>query len=640
MTKPDDTSGFSQFLAEMRRRHVVRFALGYAAAAFVILQLAEIVFPAFGIGEGGLRVLVVVTALGFPPSLVLAWVYDLTTEGVKRTAGGETKGPVLPRVALLALLVATVGVTGALGAYLAQQGVFDPVAAGPASRSLPLEAVSYEPGTPIQSLAVLPLDDFSPGGDQAYFAAGMHEELIAKLSMLEGVRVVSRTSVMQYAGTTLAMPQIGRELNVDVVVEGSVTRTAERTRVTLQIIHAPSDSHIETLQWDREEVQDVLAFHTEVAHGVVHEIDTSHEETLFASMAANVEPAAQDAYFKGKYEYERGTPDGNEMALEYFKEAVEQDPDFAPAMAGLAGARFLIGIEDPDMVEEEISMAHDEARAALALDSTSVEALEVLAFIERSMPRIRGEEPVIPAPASAPKTVHVMTMSGGADSIVLDMSAFDTAWVSATTTLGERIEEQVRRRTATLERDGGGRGALEARQFMSSGRYAEASRLLEGIVEDNPEMDQAWDMLARSRVASGDAEAAADVVAKWHESDDPRAPDENSVARLEDAVRSEGARGYWAWTLDRATAADAEGRPVPRMEFASAHAALGNVDEALRFLFQALERSEPGIMAVRSDPVWDDVRSDPRFRQFAREAQSLRFSPTRRPNRRPSGNGR
>ena len=120
----------------------------------------------------------------------------------------------------------------------------------------------------------------------------------------------------------------------------------------------------------------------------------------------------------------------------------------------------------------------------------------------------------------------------------------------------------------------------------------------------------------------------------WHESGAPNAPDEAWVLRLEDAVELQGARGYWSWTLDRLTMYDSEGRPVPRVDIAAAHAALGNDDEAFEFLVEALARGEPGVLALRSDPVWDDLRGDRRFREIAREAQTLRFSPTRRA---PSG---
>jgi len=631
MPDNDHTSGFGQFAAEMRRRHVVRFALGYAAAAFVILQLAEIVIPAFGMGEGALRLLVVAVGLGFPPALALAWVYDITTEGIKRTASGDGASPLLPRIALAGLLIATIGVTGALGAYLADQGVFDTVESVPVRGNSPVQTVAYVPGTPIRSIAVLPLDDFSPGSDQAYFASGMHEEIIAKMSLLEGIRVVSRRSVMQYASTTMTMRQIGQELDVDAIVEGSVSRTDDRTRVTLRIVHAQSESEIGTLQWDREEVDDVLAFQTEVAHMVVHELDSDHEEALFASTVATVEPAAQDAYFRGKYEVELGTDEGYRSALDHFEDALEVDPDFASAMAGMAGTRFLIGLDSPGISEEEFAQAHQEARAAIELDSTSLEAFEVLAFIERSMPHVMDDEPLIPAPVSAPKPLRVIRIPGSSDSIMVDVGAFDTTWVVAMTSLGERIEERVRLQTMDVERPGVRQETLAARQLMASGRYAEAAQILEDIVDDSPQMSTAWDMLARTHVTSGDAGSAVSVIETWHETGATGAPDARRVASLDDAVEQNGSWGYWSWQLESLEAREAEGIPVPPSELASVHAALGNDDQAFDYLFEALERGDPGVLGIRSDPVWDDLRSDPRFREVVRQAQSMRFSTRRFP---------
>jgi TolB-like protein/tetratricopeptide (TPR) repeat protein len=641
MPHSNETSGFSQFIAEMRRRHVVRFALGYAAAAFVILQLAEIVFPAFGIGEGGLRVLVVTTGLFFPPALVLAWVYDLTTDGLRRTQLGENaSNPILSKLALFALLMATVAVTGGVGVYLAEQGVFDPSVGPPDARPGPIITAAYDPATPIRSLAVLPLEDFSPNGDQAYFTSGMHEEVISRLAVLQGIRVISRTSVMQYAGTTLSMREIADELGVDVVVEGSVTRTEDRTRVRLRIVHAPSETTIETLEWDREVVDDVLAFQTEVAHMVVHEIDSEHEETMFTRTVANIEPAAQDAYFRGKYEYDRGTDDGYRMALDYFEDAIEEDPEFAPAMAGLAGARFLIGLGDPESSAEQLEQAQDEAQAALELDPTSVEALEVLGYIERTMPSMMGEDVLIPAPKLAPTVMHIMSAPGEADSIMIDVSAFDTTWVAAVTSLGAGLEERIRRREIGGPRARPEGAEFDARQLVISGRFTDATEALKEIVEADPEGAAAWEMLARAHMTSGDVENAVEAMRAWHDADPSRAPGEASVARLDEAVRLEGSDGYWAWQLDRLTELDQEGRRVPRTEIAAAHAALGNTDLAFDFLFQSLENGEPGIFTLRSDPVWDDLRADPRFRQLTRQAQLMRFSPTRRSGRGGAGTGR
>ena len=207
-------SRLSQFVAEMKRRHVVRFGIAYLAAIFGLLQLADVVLPAFGIGETGLRILVVTVTLLFPPALVVAWIYDVTATGVERTerAPGEVRTGLLPALTLLAV---TVVVVGSVALWLVRRGVLDetPETAQPVV-SEP-ELVAYQPGTPIRSLAVLPLQDFSGDGVGDYFTSGMQEELIAQLSQIPGLRVVSRTSVQRLAQANLTVPGIGRELQVE-----------------------------------------------------------------------------------------------------------------------------------------------------------------------------------------------------------------------------------------------------------------------------------------------------------------------------------------------------------------------------------------------------------------------------------------
>lgn len=630
MTDVNQKSELGQFLAEMRRRRVVRFALAYAAAAFVALQLAEIVFPAFGIGEGGLRILVVVTTLGFPPSLVLAWVYDLTRHGLRRTEEAPT-GPVLQRLALVGLVMVTFGATGALGLYLARQGVFLPT---PQEASAPTSApaarsAAYDPSEPIRSIAVLPLDDFSPGGDQAYFTASMHEELIAKLSMIDGVRVVSRTSSMRFAGTDLTMPQIGRELGVDVVVEGSVSRTPERTRVTLQLIHAPSDSHITTLQWDREEVTDVLAFQTEIAREVVDEVGAQDGGGLLTEASNEVAPAAQDAYFRGRYEYQKGTPEGLRLAYDYFQEASREDPDFAPALAGMAGTRFLMGLDEAQVSADELTEAREVALAALEADSTSMEALDVLTLIERSLPRVTAGDARIPAPPRTIRQTHVIAMPDGADSIVIDMHVIDTSWVAAMTPLGERIEERVSLMAQAGDRSGTARPIARAGAHLVSGRYAEAASLLEQVVEEAPQASRAWEMLIRAYVSTGALDQAGRAAEKWRDSGAPGAPGHTAVAALRGALAAAGVGGYWAWQRQRLDSSSERGEQVTRMDYATAHAALGDRERALRYLVEAIEAGEPGVPGIRSDPAWDSLRRDPTFLELARQVETLHFTRSR-----------
>jgi tetratricopeptide (TPR) repeat protein len=233
----------------------------------------------------------------------------------------------------------------------------------------------------------------------------------------------------------------------------------------------------------------------------------------------------------------------------------------------------------------------------------------------------------------------VVTTDDSIGSVRVGPGTFDTVWAAAVTSLGERIDAQVRSRA--LRRDGesvaGAREAAEARRMMASGRYAEAARALEAVVVESPRMAPAWDLLARSHAATGNMSAATGAVERWHDSGAPDAPDASEVQRLEDAIGAEGARGYWVWRLERLSAEEDEGDPVSRTELAAAHAALGHRDEAFRLLDEALDRREPAVLTLRSDPVWDDLRADSRFPALARRAQAIRFSGPGRPPRRDGG---
>ncbi|NCG31980.1 MAG: hypothetical protein GWP44_03785, partial [Proteobacteria bacterium] len=496
----------------------------------------------------------------------------------------------------------------------------------------PVELAIYDPSEAINSIAVLPLADFSEGGDQAYFTAGMHEELIAKLSMVEGLRVVSRTSVTQYAGTTKSAPAIGRELGVDALIEGSATRVGDQVRVTLQIIHARSDSHIQTLQFDRE-VTNVLALQTEIAHAVVHEIEGEHAETAFTEVAMNVEPMVQEAYLKGRYEYERGTPEGYRMAFDYFQDAVQNDPDFAPALTGIASARFMVDMEDGEANPVEVQLAREEAAQSLEMDAQSIETREVLSLIERSIPRLMPEAPV----EGQPTMVHVVSIPGMADSIVMDISAFDTTWVDALTGLGDKLERLVRLRMVRGEGDGLAERAGAARQLLGAGRFGDATELLEDVVSANPESTPAWSLLVRTHMSGGDPMGAVGASRDWSESGALGAPSAADIQTLERAVAESGAAGYWSWTLGRLTTELGAGGHVSHIDLAAANAGMGDDDAAFTHLAAALADAEPGLLTLRSDPVWDDLRRDSRFESLLSEARDLRFSPTMRGRR---GGGR
>src|SRR5713226_3507031 len=195
----------------------------------------------------------------------------------------------------------------------------------------------------IESLAVLPLENLSHDPEQEYFADGMIEALITDLSKIGALRVISRTSVMHYKGTKKTVPEIARELNVDGVIEGSVQRSGERVRITAQLIHAPTDTHLWAESYERE-LQDILALEDDVARSIAREIKVKltpqAQARLTGAHAVNVE--AHDDYLKGRFFWNQRTPEGLKKAIQYFRQALERDPKYAAAYAGIADSYSLL----------------------------------------------------------------------------------------------------------------------------------------------------------------------------------------------------------------------------------------------------------------------------------------------------------
>ena len=313
-------SRFAEFIGELKRRHVGRVAIAYAAVTFILLQTGEIVLPAFQAPEWALRLMVVLLLLGFPIAIALAWVYEITSKGIRRTPDREPGEPgrpgrYLPRVAFLGLTFVTVA---AVGWWVVRWTLSDETlaATAPAATAVPVSAAA---AAPISSLAVLPLQDFSEEPGQEYFAAGLHEALVYELSQIEALRVVSRTTVTRYAGTTLSMPEIAEELSAQGIVEGSVLRAGDRVRITVQLIHGATDTHLWSGSYERE-LEDIIALQSEVAQAIAREIRaelTPEEETHFASLAT-VDPEAHEAYLRGRYEQAKGTPEGFQSAIRFY----------------------------------------------------------------------------------------------------------------------------------------------------------------------------------------------------------------------------------------------------------------------------------------------------------------------------------
>jgi TolB-like protein/DNA-binding winged helix-turn-helix (wHTH) protein/Flp pilus assembly protein TadD len=235
----------------------------------------------------------------------------------------------------------------------------------------------------IRSLAVLPLENLSGDPSQDYFSDGMTDELITELGQISGLRVISRTSVMTYKGARKPLPQIARELNVDTVVEGTVMRSGNQVRITAQLIDAPADKHLWAQSYEGD-VRQTLTLQRQVARAIAEEIHielTSHERDVLKSVKT-VNPDAYEAYLKGRYFWNKRTADGMKKAIDYFDQAIEKDPNYAQAYAGLTDSYALAGDWKYGVLapKEAYPKAKAAAIRAIELDNTLGEAHISLAF--------------------------------------------------------------------------------------------------------------------------------------------------------------------------------------------------------------------------------------------------------------------
>ncbi|PYV06888.1 MAG: hypothetical protein DMG10_00545 [Acidobacteria bacterium] len=239
------------------------------------------------------------------------------------------------------------------------------------------------PSPTIRSLAVLPLESLSSDRSQEYFADGMTDELISDLGQISALRVISRTSVMQYKGVRKPLPQIARELNVDAVVEGTVLRSGGQVRITAQLIQARDDRHLWSHSYEGE-LRDALALQNKVASAIAEQIQINlkPKEQLALKKEKAVNPEAHEAYLKGRYFWNKRTDDGLRKAIAYFNQAIEKDPTYAQAYTGLADSYALLGDwEYGGMAPKEaFPKAKAAATKALELDDTLSEAHTSLAF--------------------------------------------------------------------------------------------------------------------------------------------------------------------------------------------------------------------------------------------------------------------
>jgi TolB-like protein/Tfp pilus assembly protein PilF len=361
----------TKFVTELKRRNVYRAAVAYGVVAWFLTQLTTQVFPFFEIPNSAVRFVVIALAIGFPIAMLLAWIYEFTPEGIVRTEDlhpaearsvQRAAGRILDFIIIGALLlVIAMLVVGRLPFYR-QTG----------------EAISQK------SIAVLPFESLSEDKANAYFAEGIQDEILTRLSKIADLKVISRTSTQNYKSRPENLPEIARQLGVAHILEGRVQKSGNVVRVNVQLIKAANDSHLWADTFDRK-LTDLLSVESEVAKAIAEQLRvhlTGREEQIIAAKPTN-NPEAYDAYLRGlAYNVKTTYTPANALgAQKFLKEAVRLDPKFALswALLSIADARGYItqSLEPTVALREEARQA---AETALALQPNLGEALYAKGF--------------------------------------------------------------------------------------------------------------------------------------------------------------------------------------------------------------------------------------------------------------------
>jgi TolB-like protein/Flp pilus assembly protein TadD len=447
----------------------------------------------------------------------------------------------------------------------------------------------------IHSVAVLPLENVSRDPAQEYFADGMTEALISDLAHLRNLRVISRTSIMKYKGVQKSLPEIARELNVDAIIEGSALLVGKRVRISVQLVHARKDEMLWSNRYDRN-LEDVLDLQSDVAQAVAKEIElrVTPSEARRLARRQEVNAEAHLEYLRGQHTVAGSSPQAVELSLRYFQRAIELDPNYAPAWAGIADCHHTRAARGMAPPAEAIAEAEQAARRALELDDSLADAYAVLGAIETR--ELRMPEGILmlqkaielnPSLALAHYTLgrvyYCIERHAEAQKEMLHALTLDPLSMIIHTTVGDAY--------------------YYAREYEKSvGYYRKAIAL-------DARFDGAHTDLARSLEALGQFDEAGREYEEGRRLSGGVAGPSFGLAHL---AASRGDTAEARRQLAALTAARSK-RVISAWGIAALHASLGDVDEAFQWLETAVKEGATGLVLLRCHPRLDPIRKDPRY---------------------------
>jgi TolB-like protein/tetratricopeptide (TPR) repeat protein len=570
------------FFAELKRRNVYKVAIAYGVVAWLLMQVASQIFPFFEIPNWAVRLVVLLLIIGFPIALILAWAFELTPEGIKRTevADAAPTEPSAHRAWIYVVVIAgaiSVGVFF-LGRYTSSKQ----------SRGAEL---------PAKSVAVLPFINLSRDPDNAYFAAGIQDEIITRLAKITELKVISCTSTQRFKSAPDDLPAIAKELGVANIMEGSVQRSADQVRVNVQLIKAENDAHLWADTFDRK-LTDIFKIESEIAKTVAEtlraKLTGSEQHAIAARPTENTE--AYQLYLKGRFFWNKRTGENLKKAANYFNEAIGADPKYALAYVGLADAYVLMPFYSGGAPQDCYPKAKAAAKKALELDDTLAEAHTSLAYVLQTYD--------LDFDGSTREFQRAIELNPN----------YATAhhWydIELLVPLG-RFDEAIREAKRGLELDPLSlpiNGAL-GRTYYFTRRYDEAIEQLRKTAEMDPGFYYAHWNLGSALAAKGAIDAAIEEYQKARTlNDDPFV-----LGLLARAYGFSGNKAEAMKILDELAALSKQ-RYVSAYSFALVYLGLGDKEETLRWLEKSYQdRAGNDLAYIRVEPLLDPLRGDPRF---------------------------
>jgi TolB-like protein/Tfp pilus assembly protein PilF len=452
----------------------------------------------------------------------------------------------------------------------------------------------------IESLAVLPLEDLSRNPEQEYFAEGMTEALITSLAKIGLLRVVSRTTVMQYKGVRKPLPAIAAELGVDVIVEGTVLRVENRVRITAQLIDASKETHLWSESYERD-LRDVLALQAEVAQAIAREIRVTLapvDQARFPEIRT-VDPESYEAYLKGRYHWHRRSAEGLRQAIRYFQQAVAEDPNYADAYAGLADVLSVLGLWGFVSPDQGCGRSRELARRAIELNPSLAEAHASLAWAT-----MLHDHDFVAAERHFERSIELNPRYATAHQ-----------WFGLLLAWTGRFEEGYAelKRAIRLDPHPMVIHVLGYLYFIK-GRDEEAIEQFEKALELDPGLAQSYQVLGLTYLHMGRFETAIAAGRKAVELS-PRAA--LFIATLGEIYAAAGYQDEAQRTLEQLMEFSKQAHVSP-CGMAHFYAAWGKKEEALSALERGYRERDPFMVWLKTDFRYDDLRTDPRFQDLLR----------------------